>query len=119
MVLVNVRADLNYQQGVNRMFNRRTRAEMYWPVFAHLGEQAVLNKEIYAQGTAADDEVFGYQERYAEYRYKPSQITGQFRSQYAQSLDVWHLAQDFASLPVLTDPAFIVDNPLSIVWSLL
>lgn len=108
--LVSVRADLNYQQGLNRMFSRRTRFDYYWPAFAHLGEQAILNKEIYAQGTSADDEVFGYQERYAEYRYKPSIITGQMRSQYAQTLDTWHLAQKFTSLPVLGD-TFIQDNP--------
>ena len=108
--LVNIRADLTYQQGVNRMFSRRTRWDFYWPALAHLGEQAVLNKEIYAQGTSADNDVFGYQERYAEYRYRPSQITGQFRSTYAQSLDVWHLSQEFGSLPALNS-TFIVDDP--------
>lgn len=108
--LVNVRADLTYQQGVNRMWTRSTKFDMYWPTFAFLGEQAVLNKEIYAQGTADDDGVFGYQERYAEYRYAPSQITGKFRSTYAQSLDSWHLAQKFENLPKLS-PEFIVDNP--------
>ena len=108
--LVNVRADLTYQQGINRMWTRSTKFDMYWPTFAFLGEQAVLNKEIYAQGTADDDKVFGYQERYAEYRYSPSIITGEFRSTYAQSLDSWHLAQKFDSLPTL-NPEFIVDNP--------
>lgn len=108
--LVNVRADLTYQQGLNRMWSRQTRFDYYWPALAHLGEQAVLNKEIYAQGTSQDDEVFGYQERWAEYRYFPSQITGKFRSTYAQSLDVWHLAQEFAELPKLNSE-FIVDNP--------
>ena len=108
--LAAVRADLNYQQGLNRMWSRRTRFDFYWPALSHLGEQAVLNKEIYAQGTSADNDVFGYQERFAEYRYKPSLITGQFRSQAAQSLDIWHLAQDFGSLPVLNDE-FIQDNP--------
>lgn len=108
--LVSVRADLNYQQGLNRMFTRRTRYDYYWPAFAHLGEQAILNKEIYAQGNAADDQVFGYQERYAEYRYKPSIVTGQMRSQFPQTLDTWHLAQKFTSLPVLGD-TFIQDNP--------
>ena len=108
--LVNVRADLTYQQGLNRMWSRQTRFDYYWPALAHLGEQAVLNKEIYAQGTADDDKVFGYQERWAEYRYFPSQITGKFRSTYAQSLDVWHLAQEFAELPKL-NADFIVDNP--------
>lgn len=108
--LVNVRADLTYQQGLNRMWSRQTRFDYYWPALAHLGEQAVLNKEIYAQGTSKDDEVFGYQERWAEYRYFPSQITGKFRSTYVQSLDVWHLAQEFAELPKL-NAEFIVDNP--------
>lgn len=108
--LVNVRADLTYQQGINRMWTRSTKFDMYWPTFAFLGEQAVLNKEIYAQGTADDDKVFGYQERYAEYRYAPSLVTGEFRSTYNQSLDSWHLAQKFDSLPVL-NPEFIVDQP--------
>ena len=108
--LVNVRADLTYQQGLNRMWSRQTRYDYYWPALAHLGEQAVLNKEIYAQGTSEDNEVFGYQERWAEYRYFPSQITGKFRSTYAQSLDAWHLAQEFAELPKLNSE-FIVDNP--------
>lgn len=108
--LVNVRADLTYQQGINRMWTRSTKFDMYWPTFAFLGEQAVLNKEIYAQGNEDDDKVFGYQERYAEYRYAPSQITGKFRSTYAQSLDSWHLAQKFENLPKL-NPEFIVDNP--------
>lgn len=108
--LVNVRADLTYQQGINRMWTRSTKFDMYWPTFAFLGEQAVLNKEIYAQGNEEDDKVFGYQERYAEYRYAPSQITGKFRSTYAQSLDSWHLAQKFDNLPKL-NPEFIVDNP--------
>lgn len=103
-------ADLTYQQGLARHFSRQTRWDFYWPALAHLGEQAVLNKEIYAQGTTTDDDVFGYQERYAEYRYKPSQITGQMRSNFAQSLDTWHLAQDFGSLPAL-NASFIEENP--------
>ena len=108
--LLNVRADLTYQQGIPRMFSRRTRFDFYWPVLAHLGEQAILNKEIYAQGTPADDDVFGYQERYAEYRYFPSMITGKLRSTDPQSLDVWHLSQKFDSLPTLS-AQFIEDNP--------
>jgi len=108
--LVSVRADLNYQQGLNRMFSRSTRFDFYWPALSHIGEQAVLNKEIYAQGTAADNNVFGYQERFAEYRYKPSQISGQFRSNFAQTLDPWHLAQNFSSLPLLNS-TFIQENP--------
>jgi len=105
-----VRADLTYQQGLNRMWSRQDRYDFYWPALAHLGEQAVLNKEIYAQGTGADDDVFGYQERYAEYRYKPSQITGAFRSNATAPLDTWHLSQEFASLPVL-GKTFIEENP--------
>jgi hypothetical protein len=108
--LLNVRADLTYQQGIPRMFSRRTRFDFYWPVLAHLGEQAILNKEIYAQGTSADDDVFGYQERYAEYRYYPSMITGLLRSTDPHSLDVWHLSQKFDSLPTLS-AQFIQDNP--------
>nr|DAH89141.1 MAG TPA: major capsid protein [Microviridae sp.] len=107
---VNVRADLTYQQGLNRMWSRQGRFDFYWPVLAHLGEQAVLNKEIYAQGTADDDKVFGYQERYAEYRYYPGQITGKFRSTDPQPLDSWHLAQKFSSLPTLS-AQFVQDNP--------
>lgn len=108
--LVSVRADLNYQQGLNRMFSRSTRFDFYWPALSHLGEQAVLNKEIFADGTAADNEAFGYQERYAEYRYKPSIITGRMRSNASSSLETWHLAQNFASRPVL-NAAFIEDKP--------
>ena len=108
--LVNVRADLTYQEGLDRMFSRQTRYDFYWPSLSHIGEQGVLNKEIYAQGVAADDEVFGYQERYAEYRYKPSRITGLFRSAHSASLDSWHLAQEFGSLPAL-NATFIKDNP--------
>lgn len=108
--LLNVRADLTYQQGIDKMFTRRNRVEFYWPSFAHLGEQAVLNKEIYATGTSSDDDVFGYQERYAEYRYKPSKITGKFRSNDPQSLQVWHLSQYFTEAPKLNS-SFIQDNP--------
>lgn len=107
--IVSVRADLTYQEGLARMWSRKTRFDFYWPALAHIGEQAILNKEIYAQGTAADEDVFGYQERHAEYRYKPSIITGRFRSQHPQSLDSWHLSQDFAALPVL-DKTFIEEN---------
>ena len=110
--LVSVRSDLTYQQGLNRMFSRRTRWDYYWPALSHIGGQAVLNKEIYAQGTAnptADAAVFGYQERYGEYRYFPGQITGLFRTAAAGSLDSWHLAQNFGSLPGLNG-TFIVEN---------
>ena len=108
-----VRADLNYQQGLNRMWSRSTKFDFYWPALAMIGEQAVLNKEIYAQGTvdaAADAAAWGYQERFAEYRYKPSQITGLMRSNATSSLDTWHLAQDFSAPPALV-AAFIVDSP--------
>jgi hypothetical protein len=108
--VVSVRADLTYQQGLNRMFSRGTRYDYYWPALANIGEQAVLNKEIYADGSPADDDVFGYQERFAEYRYKPSMITGKLRSNDPQSLDVWHLSQDFGSLPTLNSD-FIEENP--------
>ena len=108
--MASVRADLTYQQGIHRMWNRSTRYDFYFPVFAHLGEQAILNKEIYADGTANDDGVFGYQERWAEYRYKPSQVTGYMRSTSAGTLDAWHLAQNFASCPNLNN-TFIEDNP--------
>lgn len=110
--LVSVRADLNYQQGLHRSWSRRTRFDYYWPALSHIGEQAVLNKEIYCVGTGAatDDDVFGYQERFAEYRYAPNQITGKFRSTYSQPLDMWHYAQDFSSLPVLNS-TFIQENP--------
>jgi len=109
--VLSVRADLTYQQGLNRMFSRKTRFDFYWPALSHIGEQAVLQKEIFASGVPLeDDKVFGYQERYAEYRYKPSLITGQFRSNYAQTLDSWHLSQDFVNAPVLDD-AFISEHP--------
>ena len=108
--LASIRADLTYQQGLNRMWSRSTRWDFYWPALSHIGEQAVLNKEIYAQGTSADDETFGFQERFAEYRYYPSLITGKFRSSAAQSLDTWHLSQDFGSLPAL-NASFIEENP--------
>lgn len=108
--IMSARADLTYQQGINRMFTRSTRYDYYWPALANIGEQAVLNKEIYHSGTAPDTQVFGYQERYGEYRYKPSQITGLFRSSVSGNLDTWHLAQEFGSLPVLGSD-FITENP--------
>lgn len=131
--LVNFRADLSYQQGINRMWSRRTRYDFFWPALAHLGEQAVLNKEIYTQGSSANspddfyneetdnNDVFGYQERYAEYRYKQSMITGKMRSYNGESdwtadqgkfesLDYWHLAQNFENLPRL-NAEFIEENP--------
>jgi hypothetical protein len=105
------RYDHTYQQGLERFWSRKDRFDYYWPVFANIGEQAVKNKEIFAQGPAIkdsagaviDDQVFGYQEAWADYRYKPSRVTGEMRSQYAQSLDVWHLADDYSALPMLSD----------------
>lgn len=105
------RYDHTYQQGLERFWSRKDRFDYYWPVFANIGEQAVKNKEIFAQGPAQkdsagnviDDQVFGYQEAWADYRYKPSRVTGEMRSQYAQSLDVWHLADDYSALPMLSD----------------
>jgi len=126
--LINVRADITYQQGLDRMFSRSTRYDFYWPSLAHIGEQSILNKEIYCDGSANDALVFGYQERYAEYRYKPSKITGLFRSNATGALDGWHLSQEFSSLPALnstfiesavpmtrvlavsTEPHFILDS---------
>jgi len=97
------RYDHTYQQGLDRMWSRKDRFDYYWPVFANIGEQAVKNKEIYAQGNTEDDEVFGYQEAWADYRYKPNRVTGEMRSAYAQSLDVWHLADDYSQRPSLSD----------------
>mgnify|MGYP000182645366 FL=1 len=128
--LVSVRTDLTYQQGLNRMFSRETIYDYYWPTLSTIGEQAVLNKEIYADGTADDSATFGYQERYAEYRYKPSSITGKFRSNATGTLDTWHYAQDYGTtrpflgekwiqqgllnvkrtLAVQTEPQFIFDS---------
>lgn len=105
------RADLTYQQGINKMWLRSTVYDFYWPTFAHLGEQAIELREIYAQGSEADTTVFGYQERYAEYRYKPSQITGKFRSSVTGgTLDKWHLSQFFKTAPTLNEE-FILENP--------
>ena len=111
--LVRVRADLNYQQGLNRMWSRSTRYDFYWPALSHIGEQAVLNQEIYAKGVGTvttDGDVFGYQERYAEYRYKPSMITGIMRSTAANTIDIWHLGQKFTALPTLGS-TFIQESP--------
>lgn len=128
--LVNIRADLTYQQGLDKMWSRSSRFDFYWPALANLGEQAVLNKELYAQGSAVkdasgnviDDQVFGYQERWSEYRYGISHITGQLRSTFAQSLDSWHLAQYFTALPTLSktfiQEAVPVDRVLAVSQAL-
>ena len=108
--LVSVRADLTYQQGLAKMWSRSTRYDFYFPAFAMLGEQAILNKEIYVTGNSTDNDVFGYQERWAEYRYYPSRISSLFRSTASGTIDGWHLAQKFTSLPTLNN-TFIQDNP--------
>lgn len=107
------RYDHTYQQGIERFWSRKSMFDYYWPEFANIGEQAVLNKEIYAQGNAQDDEVFGYQEAWGDYRYKPSRVSGEMRSSYAQSLDVWHLADDYSKMPALSD-AWIHEDPATI-----
>lgn len=100
--LAAVRTEHTYQQGIDRMWSRKLRTDFYLPELANIGEQAILNKEIYAQGNAEDDEAFGYQEAWAEYRYKPSHVTGAFRSNYAQSLDYWHYGDDYSKRPTLS-----------------
>lgn len=107
------RYDHTYQQGLERMWSRKSRFDYYWPVFANIGEQAIYNKEIYAQGTEQDDEVFGYQEAWADYRYKPSRVTGEMRSSAPQSLDVWHLGDDYDALPMLSDD-WIREDPANV-----
>lgn len=108
--IINVRGENTYQQGLRKHWSRLTRYDFYFPVFAHLGEQAVLNKEIYVDGSANDNNVFGYQERFGEMRFAPSQVTGLFRSTTAGTIDIWHLAQKFSSLPTLNQ-TFIEENP--------
>lgn len=108
--IINVRGENTYQQGLRRHWSRSTRYDYYFPAFAHLGEQAVLNKEIYVTGTSTDNDVFGYQERYGEYRYHPSMVTGLFRSTTASNIDLWHLAQEYSSLPTLNQ-TFIEETP--------
>lgn len=112
--LMCVRADQTYHKGLNRMWSRRDRLDFYWPALSHLGEQEVLNKEIWLWGDndPTDNDVWGYQERYAEYRYKPSQICGKFRSGVNDSLDAWHLAQDHGILPGLNGEFIKEDPPL-------
>lgn len=109
--LVAVRSDLSYQEGLDRHWSRQTRFDYYYPNFANLGEQAVLNQEIWCNPAAATGNtgVFGYQERWAEYRFKTSKITGEFRSSASASLDAWHLAEEFATLPALGS-TFIQEN---------
>lgn len=115
--LASIRADLTYQQGLDRSYSYRSRTDFYLPSLCNLGEQAVLNKEIFSQGASVlsgsdivDNKVFGYQERWAEMRYAPSRISGHLRSDSPVSLDVWHLAQDFEDCPQLNEE-FISENP--------
>lgn len=103
IAFVCVRNENTYQQGLEKMWSRKRRFDFYWPALANISEQPIFNKELYAQGTSEDDEVFGYQEPWAEYRYKPSRVSGAFRSNYAQTLDSWHYADYYESLPVLSD----------------
>jgi capsid protein (F protein) len=112
--LVVIRPDITYQAGIPRMFSRTTRYDFFWPALAHIGEQTVLNKEIYHMNNAGDDSAFGYQERYAEYRYKQSMVTGLFRSDVAGSIDFWHLSEDFDALPALNS-TFITDCGATVV----
>ena len=108
---MNVRADLTYQDGLNREWTRKTRYDFFWPSLAQIGEQAVYNEEIQYGHSGGNRTVFGYQERYAEYRYKPSMITGTFRSNHPASLDIWHLSQELIN-PVLNDPFILEDPPI-------
>ena len=110
--LVNVRADITYQKGLDRLYSRETRYDFYFPALAHIGEQAVLNKEIYVDGTSDDNEVFGYQERFGEMRVKHSTISGLFNSEAAASLDAWHLSEDFATRPALNADFIEASTPL-------
>lgn len=108
--LLSIRADLTYQQPLWKQWSYKTREELYWPQFSHLGEQAVYTREIDCRGADSDSTVFGYQERYGECRYYPSLVTGLFKSNTDSGLDRWHLSQDFETAPVLNSD-FIVDNP--------
>lgn len=101
--LMVARYDHSYQQGLERMWTRKDRYDYYWPVLANIGNMAIRNDQIYAQGTSTDSEVFGYSEAWAEYRYKPSYVTGEMRSNVQTSLDAWHLADEYNQLPILSD----------------
>lgn len=111
--LVNVYQDYTYQQGIDKMWSRRGRFDYYWPTLAHLGEEPIYSRELYADGTSGDDSVFGYQERYYSYRYGVSKITGKLRSGVPGSLDVWHLGQHFANRPTLNEAFLLEDPPIS------
>lgn len=111
--LVRARGDLSYFQGLDKMWSRQTRLEFYTPVLANLGEQAVLNKELYVSNDSNDDLTFGYQERWGEYRFKKSMITGKFNPDVSGSLSHWHLAEDFGSLPTLNTTFIFDQTPMS------
>ena len=119
MCLACVRCEHSYQQGLNRMWSRTYKEDYYFPELANLGEQAVLNKEIYAQGTSKDEEVFGYQEAWADYRYKPSRVSGQMRSNATGTLDTWHYGDNYNALPTLSptwmeEPTANMDRTLAV-----
>lgn len=107
------RYDHTYQYGIERFFSRKTRFDYYWPSLANIGEQPVYNREIYAQGTSVDDGVFGYQEAWADYRYKPNRVCAEMRSSSKKSLDAWNLADDYADLPKLS-PEWIVEDKTNV-----
>lgn len=112
MGLVVCTADITYQQGLNKLWSRLSRYDIFWPELQQLGEQTILNKEIYYQGISTDNDPFGYAERYAEYKFRPSEIHGEFRSTYSTPLDMWHLAEEFDSLPVLNDEFVQSNTPI-------
>lgn len=115
--LIAIRTLHTYQQGINKLWFKKQRFDFYDPVFAHLGEQPIYNRELYVTGTATDTQVFGYQEAWAEYRYHPNRISGEMRSNYAQSLDVWHYGDDFANLPTLGQ-TFIEETTVNVARTL-
>jgi hypothetical protein len=112
-----IRTLQTYQQGLNRMWSRKSRLDVYHPVLGHIGEQPIYNQELYMQGNAQDTEVFGYQEPWAEYRYNQNYVSGYFRSGVPGSLDYWHYAVDFDALPVLSD-GFIRETDQNIARTL-
>ena len=112
MGLVVVNADITYQQGLNKFWTRKTRYDIFDPKFQELGEQPILNQELVYQGNSEDTETWAYAERYAEYKFKPSEITGEFRSTYSTPLDMWHLAEEFSGLPPFNDEFIQSNTPI-------
>ena len=110
MCVACIRTEKTYQQGIERFWNRKGKFDFYIPQLANIGEQAILNKEIYAQGTNADEQAFGYQEAWADYRYKPSQVTGKMRSNATGTLNAWHYAENYSALPTLSTTWIDEDN---------